>query len=45
MEPWKWQSYIFEENIIETVNESRKDLKNLSDEYDKEFQKFEFKVI
>ena len=45
MEPWKWQSCIFEDNIIETVNESRKDLKNLSNEYREEFQKFEFRVI
>ncbi len=45
IESWKWQSYIFEDNIIETVNESRKDLKSLNGEYEKEFKKFEFKVI
>ena len=47
-EVWKWQSCIFNENIIETVNESRTDLKNLKDLRDKfqnEIKEFEFKVI
>tara|TARA_B100000941_G_C28438320_1_gene518234 strand:+ start:35 stop:952 length:918 start_codon:yes stop_codon:yes gene_type:complete len=47
-EVWKWQSCIFNDNIIETVNESREDLKNLKDlkeKFNKEIKEFEFKVV
>ena len=47
-EVWKWQSCVFNDNIIETVNESREDLKNLKDlkeKFDKEIKEFEFKVV
>tara|TARA_Y100001958_G_C21157579_1_gene492255 strand:+ start:298 stop:1215 length:918 start_codon:yes stop_codon:yes gene_type:complete len=47
-EVWKWQSCIFNNNIIETVNESREDLKNLKDlkeKFGKEIKEFEFKVV
>ena len=47
-EVWKWQSCTFNDNIIETVNESRADLKNLKDLKEKfriEIKEFEFKVI
>ena len=47
-EVWKWQSCVFNDNIIETVNESRADLKNfknLKEKFKKEIKEFEFKVI
>ena len=44
-EIWKWQSCLFKENIIETVNESRKDLKDLKDKFKKEIEEYEFKVV
>ena len=47
-EVWKWQSCTFNDNIIETVNESRAELKNLKElkeKFKKEIKEFEFKVI
>ncbi len=47
-EVWKWQSCTFNNNIIETVNESRADLKNLKDlkeKFKREIEEFKFKVI
>lgn len=44
-EVWKWQSCIFKENIIKTVNESRVDLKDLKEKFKEEIKEFEFKVI
>ena len=44
-EVWKWQSCIFNENIIKTVNESRADLKDLNNEFKEEIRDFKFKVI
>tara|TARA_X000000950_G_C13851334_1_gene634619 strand:- start:160 stop:1077 length:918 start_codon:yes stop_codon:yes gene_type:complete len=47
-EVWKWQSCTFNDNIIETVNESRSELKNLKElkeKFKKEIKEFEFKVI
>lgn len=45
LEPWKWQSYIFKDNIIETVNESRNALKEYINNYEYEFQKFEINIL
>ena len=40
LEPWKWQSIPFNENIIETVNENRKFLKQFLKNYKNEYIKF-----
>ena len=44
-EPWKWQSCIFEKNIIETVNETRKDLKKYTTEFSSEYEEFKLTTI
>lgn len=45
IEPWKWQNWVYEERIIETVNNTRKDLKKYSSEFSEDFQKFHFEII
>ena len=45
LEPWKWQSCIFEENIIETVNDTRKTLKEFSSNFESEYKEYEFKIL
>ena len=45
LEPWKWQSCFFEESIIETVNNTRKRLKDYNSKFELEYQKYEFKIL
>ena len=45
LETWKWQSCLFEENIIKTVNETRKSLKEYTVEFSSEYEEFKFKII
>jgi hypothetical protein len=45
LEAWKWQSCVFEEGIIETVNNTRKKLKNYNSKFELEYQKYEFKIL
>ncbi len=45
LEPWKWQSLIFEENIIQTVNETRNTLKNYTSMFRHDYEKFELKIL
>tara|TARA_A100001037_G_scaffold303988_1_gene339447 strand:+ start:4288 stop:5199 length:912 start_codon:yes stop_codon:yes gene_type:complete len=45
LEPWKWQSCIFEENLIKTVNDMRNSLKNNKNSFLNEVHTFEFKVL
>jgi len=45
LEPWKWQSCVFEESIIETVNTTRKKLKDYNSKFELEYQKYEFKIL
>ena len=45
LEAWKWQNYLFEENILETVNSARKTLKNFNSEFKKEYLKYSIKTI
>ena len=45
LEAWKWQNYLFEENILETVNSARKTLKNLNSKFKKEYLKYSIKTI
>ena len=45
IEPWKWQNWVYEERIIETVNNTRNDLKKYSLEFSEDFKKFQFEII
>jgi len=45
IEPWRWQNYLFEKNIIETVNKAKKDLKDYKAEFSSEFNEFQFEII
>jgi hypothetical protein len=45
MEPWKWQDCFFEENIITTVNDTRKTLKDYLSNFEPEYKKYEFKIL
>ena len=45
LEPWKWQSIPFNENIIETVNENRKFLKQFLKNYKDEYIKFKIEIL
>ena len=42
---WRWQNCMFEENIIETINSSKKNLKKLQNKYRKEYKNFKIEVI
>ncbi len=44
-ELWRWQNYLFEKNIIETVNKSKQDLNDYKTEFNLEFKEFEFQVL
>ena len=45
LEPWKWQNVLFDKNIIETVNETRKILKQFGGNYEYEYKKFEIHTL
>lgn len=45
LEAWRWQSYFFEENIINTVNDTRKSLKDFSSHFKSQFKDYEFKIL
>ena len=45
IEPWKWQNWVYEDRIIDTVNNTRKDLKKYLPEFSREFKKFELEII
>lgn len=45
LEPWKWQSVLFNDNIIETVNTNRKSLKQYFGDYEYEYKKFEIHTV
>ena len=44
-EPWKWQNYIFEQNIVNTVNKTKVDLKNYFSKFKSEYKKYDLEVI
>ena len=45
LEIWRWQNCMFEENIIKTINSSKKTLKKLENKYQKEYKNFKIEVI
>jgi len=42
---WQWQNFMFEENIIETIEKGKKNLKNFENLYKDEYKKFELEVF
>ena len=42
---WQWQNFMFEENIIETIEKGKKNLKLFKDLYNKEYEKFHIEVL
>lgn len=44
-EPWRWQSCMFEENIIKTVNQTRKEFKNYKLEFLLDYEKFNINIL
>tara|TARA_B100000989_G_C19527612_1_gene467774 strand:+ start:2441 stop:3340 length:900 start_codon:yes stop_codon:yes gene_type:complete len=42
---WQWQNFMFEENIIETIEKSKKNLKNFENLYNDKYKEFELKVL
>ena len=45
IEAWKWQSCMFEKNVINSVNSTRKSLKELKSEFSDEYIKFNIDII
>ena len=45
LEIWRWQNCMFEENIIKTINSSKRTLKKLENKYQKEYKNFKIEVI
>ena len=45
LEPWRWQSLMFKNNIVETVNQNRRNLKKYISDYNEEYKKFEIKIL
>ena len=45
IEPWRWQSCMFEENIIKTVNQTRKEFKNYKLEFPLDYEKFNINIL
>ena len=45
LEPWKWQNYKFEANILNTMKVTKLFLKGLRKKHQKEYEKFEIKLI
>ena len=45
IEPWRWQNCMFEENIIKTVNQTRKELKNYKLEFPLDYEKFNINIL
>ena len=45
IEVWKWQNYMFEKQIIKTINDASKELKNFEELFKIEFKEFNLKII
>ena len=45
LELWKWQSWMFDNNIIETVNNSRQYLKDYKSMFYSEYEEFHLEII
>ena len=44
-EVWRWQNYMFEKQITNTLKDARIVLKNFEKEFNEEFEKFNFQII
>ncbi len=42
---WQWQNFMFEENIIETIEKGKKNFKSFENIFQDEYKKFELEVI
>lgn len=42
---WQWQNFIFEENIIDTIEKGKKKLKSYASLFKKKYSKFDFQVL
>lgn len=45
LEIWRWQNFMFESNIISTINDARIEFKQLHKHFNKEYLSFNFKII
>ena len=45
LELWKWQNWMFENNIIETVNNSRQYLNDYKSMFSSEYEEFDLEII
>ena len=45
IEAWKWQSCMFEKNVIKSVNSTRKSLKELRSEFSNEYNRYNIDII
>ena len=45
IEVWKWQNYMFEKQIIKTINDASKELKKFENLFKTEFKEFNLKII
>lgn len=45
LEPWRWQSCMFEKSVIETVNSCRSSLKDFDTKFSTEYKKFDFEIL
>ena len=45
LEIWRWQNYLFEENILQTLNNAKKAFKILQEKYKEEYYKYSFELI
>ena len=45
LELWKWQNWMFDSNIIETVNNSRQYLKDYKSMFYSEYEEFHLEII
>jgi diadenosine tetraphosphate (Ap4A) HIT family hydrolase len=45
LEIWKWQNFLFEDNILSTLKFSKKGFEELKKEYSKEYKNFKIEII
>ncbi len=45
IEPWKWQNWMYENRIIETVNNTRQYLKEYQSNFSSDYKNFKFEII
>ena len=45
LEVWKWQNFMFNENILDTMIKTKLGLKDLKIELEEKFKKFNIEII